>query len=443
MKKLLSLILIIAACVSMLTACNLINSAEGLWTMALIKMGSLSSYRQDSSIDASFSSSYGKISLDESDYLIISGTSKNPYYYSYSEFSTAIDNETVQYSKSLTAYSNGKMYVYEDSDYASSHLSSEMSASDFKRYINSYSSGGFNYAIDDFSDVGFTNESYGYLLYLYDASDELVNDFINFFGIGGLVSNVDDLTITARIDKSYRILDIEMNLVWKNNTSNYFTAKTSYSEFGSPTTRAIYDEDYTEVDDVSIVRLLSMRQSDVINAESAEFTVNMSDEVVNLSTSEKSTYTENDSASFEYTDKGFVYDVILRTDSGTYNISYKRGTQTVTSGINSQSASQSESEAIAFVESLISAIGFDSAWVQDVELLDTGAYRFTCDSKTAEPYEYWLEELEDTHVSHSEYITVEFDDDGEIKSVERVVTVTGTKYKRTVKATLTFTSIER
>ena len=186
-----------------------------------------------------------------------------------------------------------------------------------------------------------------------------------------------------------------------------------------------------------------MRQRDVINAKSAEFTANMSDEVVNLSTSAKSTYTENDLASFEYTKSGFVYDVILRTDSETYNISYKRGTQTITSGTNSQSAGQSESEAIAFVESLISAIGFDSAWVQDVELLDTGVYRFTCDSKTAEPYEYWLEELEDTHVSHSEYIIVEFDDNGEIKSVERVVTVTGTQYKRTVKATLTFTSIER
>ncbi|MBO7304979.1 MAG: hypothetical protein J6V09_07140 [Clostridia bacterium] len=438
-KRLLSLILIISTCFSLLVSCDSTpRSAEDLWKKTKKVMNSLYSYREDRTIKLQSNIEGTHVAMTSTGYNISDNRKKSFYYYDYTENVISYNNSNATTSKKLTAYSDGKIYMSNESEGNKNALCSKASASEFEELLDACSSG-WKLSPDFFDTLSFKrSDGNGWTLVFEDATKDFINKVYLDEGMMMLgLPKPKDITVTFQIDEKFRTTSTKIDFEF-GNRSVVFSMIGRFSQYNSVNKNPIYNDDYTEVDDLRSVYLLSHKLSSAVSEKEGGFKLNIREEVQDKNTYEYDEYIEKNTVFFKNTEDGFEYDLTAIFGEEYYKIVFKNGKQTVTDTDNrSTTIDSTEYHAYVFIFGLINSMDFKEIEITDVNSLPFGEYEFICESTDSSKYVQLIEILEDTYVSHTIRTTVAVKD-GEITEITGVIEMIGEKYIRTSKCTVKF-----
>ena len=303
--------------------------------------------------------------------------------YSYTSETVAVEcaelslSETVE---SIKAYRDGKMYI--------SHLSGEseqkfFSAMTFEEFCATEENSFKDIDYIDCTKSEFAKNSDGtWSLKLSGYTMKTINVMLDDWNIteSGMGAEVLDMEVTVVADSNFRALTMEEKVVFEIGEDPAVVPEVvftvNYSKFNEVQRdpAQLNTDGFVEVDDVRVLKKVTDGIENIQNASSGKFTLDIKQTVKMLG--ETSTSTEKDTVTYGKQNGGYYYNIIAKTDSVKYDISYKSGTQTIKQGSDSYTYNMTDDEAKGNVDDLINAAYYKETLVSSIEKIEEGVYKF-------------------------------------------------------------------
>lgn len=385
MKKIICSIALILAMVLLLVSCKLIEilippkDAAALYERIDERMDDLDSYKVDMIGHAKFWISGYEFVSDLSGTMVVGDDN---YYYEYSETSSKcheLDIDEKIYSSKI--YSDGKAYIYNESNGIAQRLVSSMTAEEFEEYH-------FDNSLEDVdfceaSSADYHKDGKSWVLEYSGYSNEIidkVNDALDTESLVG--TKIKDMKVKIVSNWRFYVTEVTAEFVFETEEGGktpefYITYNISDHDDAS---NVDFDKTkYTEVDDLMILKELRREMEDAkeSNDGSLYFSVTTS---ISLQ-GEIARYKESETIKYGLQDGKFFYDAVVVADGNEMSINYKDGVLRVTSYGMTETASQTDDEARETIAEVIEQIMYDFERVTDVEKQAEGSYKITlhCD----------------------------------------------------------------
>ncbi|MBE6885650.1 MAG: hypothetical protein E7486_01770 [Ruminococcaceae bacterium] len=331
--------------------------------------------------------------------------------------------------KKVEAFYNGKMYLLSKDDVYTQKLCSEIT---MEEYLETRSGIlGEDIGLKDCINQSFSQKDNGdweltfsgYTKKTIDSLMEVLKAPEELWG-----GEVVDLQVMYQSDAEYRAKTVQFSFVFEEeeggDTPKFTTTMTCSKHNSAEFDPSLLKEDeYTLVDDAWILSKINTSIMDMRNASSGSFTMETQTEVAVKE--ERQTTKETDTVSYGRKNGGYYYDIVAKTNDQTITIQYQNGTQTVSGGGETQTASLSEEDAKLFVDSLINAPNFTESAVTAIQKQKDGRYRLTVRRLSLEPYQeaYAQAGIDLENTGRQEFVILMAD--GQVATMESTITMVG------------------
>lgn len=441
MKKRTLIVCAMLACVLLLTSCQTIKdalrpdpkTAEQLWERIGEVMKAYDAHEASMEMDmvmvvegyAVKSSATGTLIED-----------KGEDYYYYSETNVKVECDELdikQESRAISAYMDGLAFELRSEDKSERKLCSKMTAEEYAAYLAAdREESSFDVDITDCTNASFTkNEDKTWTLTYSGYTKKAIK------GITGALStqepdvfgaDIVDVKITLRANEDFCVTDISMEFEFDTDKDAKQTpalnVRIKLKAVGDAVTRVTETIDaakYKEVDNLAICKQLDNMIKQRVEAEQGAFECKMSQTVKVMGQSQS--FVESDQVKYGREDGKYYYDITVESDGISSTVTYKNGTQTVTSGGESYDVPQSEDEAKAFIESLINdpSLGYNAEQITDIEKKNDGVFVIELALTDSATFEELFESMDGTYKSATQTVTVTVQDERLIRIKNEII----------------------
>ncbi len=382
-----------------------------------------------------------RIQMSMEGFIINYDTEDEVYYYRYGKTEMKCAELSLEETaEAVEAYYNGKAYISNISEDITQKLCSEMTAEKFFETSDTLD----DIDMTDCTTAEFSAKDDGsYELNFSGYTKKTVASFLKELDLSDIeqYNEIVDMEISVTADEKFRALKMGFSLVFESDDAlqtPVFNVTTEYSKFGEaePNYEEIKTEEYTEVDDISVLEDAEDSLFEIPNATSGKFTVQI-DQKFSVD-GQKETSSEKDTVSYGVQNGAFYLDLTSKQGGVTTRIAYKNGTMTITQGDQSDSGPVSDEVAKSYVTQLLNMSRFDSKLVTDIEKTGEGVYKFDMGDGNRAVYEDALQDIEAEIDSISQQTVITFEDDKIVK-IEDLVEIEGTCKVVGARKTLTMT----
>ena len=385
MKKRRQFILLLLACATLLCACNLApakpvdaTTAEQALQNMDTQMAALQSYRADVTMD--FVLYYGDTKWKgELTSIVIEDVGDGlGDYYSYNEIRNAMPGVKIY---SIDAYCDGYGYQSYACNDQRRKLRSKMRASEFIKYREG-DSDIIDFDYIDCQSTTFATTDKGYTVSCSGYSAENLHAMTVATGISELVDDaLQDMQVTILLDKDYLPVEISLELVFDSeryykDTRPYFRMLIEFSEYNAAEhiLRTIEPEDYTEIEDLQMLKELEQKIAETVNVKKGSF-VRETEQNVTFGKETTNTSQVDVSATFSNTKEGFSFDAFMADNDVGRTVTYANGDMIGLdapdgSKINRMTDAQAKAELLSWIND--PSIGYTYTRVLNIEKTKTG-----------------------------------------------------------------------
>lgn len=413
MKRIIALLVLVATVLS-LASCGVLyaiippNSPKVVLRRVNFKMSMLDSFKADVSGGMKFELAGEEVSTEISGVHIESGRNDIDDYYYYEKqelHMTSEDGKIDEQTETLTAYSDGKMYMENKAYDKDQRLFSPITVDEFMNSLFDMTDDAFEIEAEK---EEFKENEDGTWTYIQSGhTKEDINSFAYNIGSFELFSNskITDMVVTVVADEKFRAKSFLIEFVFEENNESAvkpeFYIKLDYSDYDCAERVTIDESGYTEVDNVLAIMAFNKKLNESYSDKDASVRISAvrdeNDGSKPMETITILSYGENDD--------GYYYNIVQDNSI----LAYADGTVTVTQNNKSVELDQSEPEARVMVNSLLNVYAFELISVVDVVDLGDGRYNIVLQldkqDYAAMSDGYVIKETEHT-------ITVKFTDSG-------------------------------
>lgn len=350
------------------------ESAIALWEKIDKTMDGVDSMKTDVIMDMRYYTMGYEVRMNSSGSILVAPDS----YYADNRTSAKCEELSMaQEVSTVEAYYDGKMYTATNDGYYDQKFCSPMTWEDFRQ---SRSNGLFISEIDlaACTSCKFSNgEDNTWTLQFSGYTKKTIDEVLGSMMISDteLGVPITDMHVKVTADANFYIQKIDVSLVFaENETQPRLTVVARYSEFDNtqiePMMLAL--SEYTQVADVRILDYMAQALKEKQDLAEGEFTLDIS--TVYDMAKESVVYEEHDLITYGRKNGAYYYAIDSKMDDQSLTMTYQNGEQTVISGEQTQTVSQPEAEAKAFVDSLIDYARYSGISVTDIQKQETGVY---------------------------------------------------------------------
>ncbi len=382
-----------------------------------------------------------RIQMSMEGFIINYDTEDEVYYYRYGKTEMKCAELSLEETtEAVEAYYNGKAYISNIGEDITQKLCSEMTAEKFFETSDTLD----DIDMTDCTTAEFSAKDDGsYELNFSGYTKKTVASFLKELDLSNIeqYNEIVDMEISVTADEKFRALKMGFSLVFESDDAlqtPVFNVTTEYSKFGEaePNYEEIKIEEYTEVDDISVLEDAEDSLFEIPNATSGKFTVQI-DQKFSVD-GQKETSSEKDTVSYGVQNGAFYLDLTSKQGGVTTKIAYKNGTMTITQGDQSDSGPVSDEVAKSYVTQLLNMSRFDSKLVTDIEKTGDGVYKFSLSDGNISVYESALEGIDAQIDSMKQETVITFSDEKIVK-IEDIVEIEGSCKIMGAKKPLTMT----
>lgn len=394
MKRRLTLVCFFMICVSLLSACSLPQkidtstppeSAAQAQTYMDATMAEQQSYRADVTMNFVLYSGQTKMKGELTSIVIEDVGQGLGNYYSYTEVRNAmyVGNSISPRAKvtSIDAYCDG--YAYQSYSYNGQRrkLRSKMRASEFAKYREG-DSDIIDFTYTDCQNTTLTQTDEGYTILCSGYSAENLHAMAVAAGIAELIDDaLQDMQVTILLGRDYLPVEISLELVFDSeryykDTRPYFRMLIEFSDYNQAEhiLRTIEPEDYTEIEDLQLLKELEQKIAETVNVKKGSF---VRETAQNVTFGKETTNTSqvDVSATFSNTKEGFSFKAHMADNDIGRTVTYANGDMIGLdapngSKINRMTDEQAKAEMLAWIND--PSIGFTYTRVLNIEKTKTG-----------------------------------------------------------------------
>ncbi len=248
---------------------------------------------------------------------------------------------------------------------------------------------------------------------------------------------ITDMHVKVTADADFYIQKIDISLVFAENEAQpRLTVAARYSGFNNTRIEPMMLtlSEYTQVADVRILDYISHALKERQDLAEGEFTLDIS--TVYDMAKESVLYEEHDVITYGRNNGAYYYAIESKMDDQSLTMTYQNGGQTVTSGSQTQTVSQPEAEAKAFIDSLIDYARYSGISVTNIQKQETGIYVLTVDRVDLSLYQSSVTGTGIVLESGSQTITVFFTD-RKLSGIESETLLNASYGKESMQMTIT------
>lgn len=445
MKKTTLLLVLLLAISMVFSSCRLVRNlyepenanepenADELWDRIDEVMTDIKSTRADATMKIGFSYLGIKVEAESEMTLVTIGSADSEDCYYYNKSKTKMNmGGTKTNSEEYFVYEDGKAYVYQKSNDDVNGIYSSLASHEFYDYLTDEASD-FNISPNG-ADVKKMSRYDGDIWELsYSSFDkDSVEKIVEQLKLDSLEDSIgiaiSDVSVTIKTDKEYRVDKMSVDFLAERYENPVISMDMTFSEYNEAERVDFDKSEYTEVDDIRVVKWLDNYLSEVIDEEKVEFTLYLDQKVTRVGLTHSS-YVERDKVIFKNKNGNFTYDISANIGGTEYIIEYANGNQTIFVGDQYQRTPQSEIEAKSFIMSTMNTAQFDPILVNDIERLGDNRYKITITPTDADvsKYRQTLLNLSDNYSSITVYLEVVFDGE-DVSLIETHITIKGKLY---------------
>ncbi len=343
-------------------------------------------------------------------------------------------------TESVEAYYDGKAYISNISEERTQKLCSEMTAEKFFESDDSLD----DIDMTDCTEAEFSVEEDGsYKLQFSGYTKKTISTFLKELEMSEIEegNEIVDMETSLTADENFHVGKMEFSLVFESEdalNAPVFSMAIEYSKYGEaePNYEEIKTEEYTEVDNISVLDDVTDGLLEIEDAVNGKFTVQIEQRY--SIAGQKNTYTEKDTVSYGVQNGAFYLDLISKQDGSTFKITCKNGVFTIEQDGESQSGNISDREAKSYVTGLLNVINFDGKLVTDIVKTGEGIYKFNLGDGNLAEYESILDSVEGKIDSMKQETVITFSEEKIVK-IEDIVEIEGSCKVLGVKKPLTMT----
>lgn len=439
MKKGICSVLSLLLCVLMLAACQNSNpdttptekpfepeNALQLWEKINTTMDALESYETDNTAKVVYYYMGYEFELELIGKTVMTTDAH------YEETETVIscaEIEMDQTMKMMQAYHDGTMYMANSVDTYDQKFCSGMTFAEYKEEKTGDLTE--DISIIDCTEAAFSKSEDGlWKLECSGYTKKTINKVLGSMELPDdqLGASIEDMRVALVADKDFHAQKIELSLVFTEAEGEplpEFSIVAQYSRFNT----AVFDsallktEEFTQVDDVRILEKVEDALEERQAATSGKFTLELNSTSELMGHAESSS--EKDSVSYGKENGAYYYDITAELNGQQFTMQYRNGLQTVTSGGESQTAAQAETDAKAFIDGLIDSAKYNPMAVTAIEKKDEGVYLFHVAQQDVSAYEHLFVGLDVEITAAAQQITVTLDN-GHLAKIESKISLDGT-----------------
>ena len=385
MKLRRQLMLLLLAIPLLLSSCNIFpaepvdaTTAEQALQNMDVQMEALQSYRADVTMDFVLYNGDTKWKGELTSIVIEDVGDGLGDYYSYTEIRNTMPGVKIY---SIDAYCDGYGYQSYTCNDQRRKLRSKMRASEFIKYREG-DSDIIDFDYIDCQNTTFETTDKGYTVSCSDYSAENLRAMAVATGISELVDDaLQDMQVTILLDKDYLPIEIDLELVFDSeryykDTRPYFRMLIEFSEYNAAEhiLRTIEPEDYTEIEDLSLLKELEQKIAETVNVKKGSF-VRETAQNVTFGKEITNTSQVDVSVTFSNTKEGFSFKADMADNDVGRTVTYANGDMIGLdapdgSKINRMTDAQAKAELLSWIND--PSIGYTYTRVLNIEKTKTG-----------------------------------------------------------------------
>ena len=288
----------------------------------------------------------------------------------------------MQEVSTVEAYYDGKMYTATNDGSYDQKFCSPLAWADFRR---SKSGGLF---VDEINFAACTASKYSkeeddtWTLQFSGYTKKTIDEVLGSMMISDteLGVTITDMHVKVTADADFYIQKVDISLIFAESESRpRLTVVARYSGFNTtkvdPAMLSLTE--YAEVADVRVLNYVSQVLKEKQDISDGSFTLDLT--TVYDMKKESIRYEEHDVVFYGRKNGAYYYAIDAQVDDQSLTMTYQNGEQTVTSGNQTQTVTQPETEAKAFIDSLIDYARYSGISVTDIQKPETGVFVLTVD----------------------------------------------------------------
>lgn len=411
------------------------DSAVALWESIDQAMNSLKSMELTVQTDVTYYSMGYQFGIKGSRYVL---SAQDAHYNENEILLTCEELSLEQKRHTVDAYYEGKMYIAVSDGMYDQKLCSELTHEQYDEDRGE--------SLTDEIDIvnctasEFAKEGDGWKLKFSGYTKKTIDHVLQSLGVTEdmLGTSIVDMEVSITADKDYYVR--EMKIVFQfpsmegEGVSPQFSVTAQYTALNT----AVFDpsrlkkEEFTLVDDVSVLNSVAVALTEKQNASSGSFTLELcnNQDISGKITSSK----ETDTVSYGKKNGAYYYQILAQMEGQSFEILYQNGEQTVTADGQTRTAPQTEVEAKTFIDGLINAVDYKSTAITGIEKQADGVYVLTSDALDLTQYTQQMQGNDMSLASGTQQITVTFRD-GELVQISGKTVLSGTFQKDTLTIT--------
>ncbi|MBE6941250.1 MAG: hypothetical protein E7455_03055 [Ruminococcaceae bacterium] len=385
------------------------ESAIALWEKIEKNMDGVRSMKTDIIMDMVYYTMGYEVRMNSSGSVLVTPES---YYADNRTTAKCEELSQMQEVSTVEAYYDGKMYTATNDGYYDQKFCSPMAWEDFRRSKSGLFVDEIDFAACTASK--FSKEEDGtWTLQFSGYAKKTIDEVLGSMMISDteLGVSITDMHVKVTADADFYIQKVDISLVFAESESRpRLTVVARYSGFD--TTRVdpamLSLSEYAEVADVRVLNYVSQVLKEKQDASEGAFTLDIT--TAYDMKKENVRYEEHDQVSYGRKNGGYYYAIDAQVDDQSLTMTYQNGEQTVISGDQSQTVTQPEAEAKAFIDSLIDYARYSGISVTDIQKPETGVFVLTVERLDLSLYQASVAGTGITLESGTQTITVFFTD---------------------------------
>ena len=403
------------------------ESAAALWAKVDKAMNTLQSMEMTTKTKVIFFSGGYQFELNGTAYVL---STKDNHYTESINVITADELSMEQTTKVVEAYYDGTVYIYNSDGIYEQKLCTPMSHEEYDQEHGAELTDEIEMA--DCTKAEFSKGEGGtWKLHFSGYTKKTIDKVLEMLNItdGLLGASVSDMEVNMVANKDFYVQTLEIRFSFTpaaGLAAPQFTVTAEYSGYNTATfdPAKLHTEEYVPVDDVRVIESLALAIQERQSATNGKFTLDISTSYTRQGVTQTSA--ETDIVSYGRKNGAYIYGITAQMDGQDFALQYQNGEQTVTAGGQTHTASQTEQEAIAFIDGLINSAGYNANAVSGVQKLEDGVYVLSCAQLDLTEYAQELIGSMIELTSGSQQITVTFQD-GKLLKIASTITLNGTE----------------
>ena len=315
--------------------------------------------------------------------------------------------------RSGEAFHNGKMFVWNEENGVVQKLYSPLSKQDYIAYLEKQENTldiDFNQCVNS---IFTENEDKTWTLQYSGYTKKVVDAIVREFGEELFQEEIMDMEITIHANQDFTVKDMEIKMIFENeSTDSEFRICAQYSKYDQATeiTDTLNPADYHEIMDCRLLKDFGDMFENIENVEDGYFELDLRQALEVSRPVQKQTIIETDAVNYGRSNGKYFYAIKATYNGSNIDILYENGQQTVIANGVSETAVQTEEEAIAFINGLINTASYHANRVSDIKQLEDGSYEIVCDHPDESLYQPIFSSMGAPVTSLSQTITITLQD---------------------------------